>query len=74
MAVSQILASKNGPYRMEGGKITTVDSAGNEVEIERPRVSLCRCGHSATKPFCDGAHRSTGFVADEITILWSDEP
>jgi len=74
MAVTQIVASKNGPYRMEGGKLATVDTAGNETEIERPRVSLCRCGHSSTKPFCDGAHRECGFSADEVTIIWSDEP
>ncbi|MBI5759911.1 MAG: CDGSH iron-sulfur domain-containing protein, partial [Planctomycetales bacterium] len=23
----------------------------------------CRCGHSANKPFCDGAHRGSGFVS-----------
>lgn len=74
MAVTQILASKNGPYRMEGGKLVIIDSTGFETVVERPRVSLCRCGHSATKPFCDGAHRSSGFIADEVTVIWSDEP
>ncbi|MEZ4318352.1 MAG: CDGSH iron-sulfur domain-containing protein [Myxococcota bacterium] len=28
------------------------------------RVALCRCGHSANKPFCDNAHRDAGFQHD----------
>lgn len=28
-------------------------------------VALCRCGQSATRPFCDGSHRQCGFVAGE---------
>jgi CDGSH-type Zn-finger protein len=31
----------------------------NRVET----IALCRCGHSANKPYCDGAHAKVGFVA-----------
>ena len=36
---------------------------GSDGELgETPRVyALCRCGESASKPFCDGAHKAAGF-------------
>ena len=74
MAVTEIQAGKNGPYHMEGGVITTVNAQGNETVVQKPRVSLCRCGQSDSKPFCDGTHKTCGFVADEIIVRWSAEP
>jgi CDGSH-type Zn-finger protein len=35
-------------------------SDGQPVEV-RNRVTLCRCGHSENKPFCDGTHEEIGF-------------
>ncbi len=36
---------------------------GEEHELERPKLALCRCGLSGNKPFCDGTHKRTGFRA-----------
>lgn len=64
MAVT-IKALPNGPYRAAGPFLIT-DPKGNEIAIEEGRaVSLCRCGGSANKPFCDGTHARIGFQADE---------
>jgi len=35
-------------------------SDGTTYEV-RDRVTLCRCGHSSNKPFCDGTHKVVGF-------------
>ena len=45
----------NGPIRV-AGKFTVVDDKG-EVLAEMEKASLCRCGMSANKPFCDGSHK-----------------
>ncbi len=61
----RILVRLNGPYRVYG-PFKLVDADGNEFTLpaDREWVSLCRCGHSATKPFCDGTHKKIGFQAE----------
>ncbi|MBX5446714.1 MAG: CDGSH iron-sulfur domain-containing protein [Sphaerobacter sp.] len=50
------MVSRNGSYYVQG-KVLLVDHQGNEIPYEGEEVWLCRCGHSQTKPFCDGSHR-----------------
>jgi CDGSH-type Zn-finger protein/uncharacterized Fe-S cluster protein YjdI len=57
----RITASANGPLLLAGP--VTVRSADGRVALEGGKASLCRCGQSRNKPFCDGSHRETGFVS-----------
>lgn len=64
MSEVEITVRPNGPYRVKG-PVTLIDPTGATVRIEREYVSLCRCGHSKRKPFCDSSHRQIGFEAAE---------
>jgi len=60
-----IVVMNNGPYRILGENITIKDAAGNTFGLAgRTVVSLCRCGHSENKPFCDGTHARIGFQSE----------
>jgi CDGSH-type Zn-finger protein/uncharacterized Fe-S cluster protein YjdI len=55
--VNTVRVRENGPLAIEA-----------ELQIKgepqaTPRATLCRCGHSANKPYCDGAHATAGFTA-----------
>jgi len=52
---------KDGPLQVEGN-LEVVTGTGKTV-AKTSKTWLCRCGHSATKPFCDGTHRKVGFVS-----------
>lgn len=63
-----IVVRENGPYRVQG-PARIVDIDGNEYDVSaRKTVSLCRCGGSVTKPFCDGTHSRIGFIAAERAV------
>lgn len=50
----------NGPLRIDGWfEMTTTDS---QRFLCGGKTWLCRCGHSANKPFCDGTHKRIGFT------------
>jgi CDGSH iron-sulfur domain-containing protein 3 len=56
-----ITVRDNGNYKVEG-PITILDGEGHPIPVpEGKTVFLCRCGLSATKPFCDSSHRREGF-------------
>lgn len=64
-----ITPKPNGPLIVEG-PVRIMSADGTEITVP-PRkdgtpaqvVVLCRCGSSATKPFCDGSHRRIGFTS-----------
>lgn len=55
----QIGVMDDGPLYVQGG--IPVESGDGETYEVRNRLTLCRCGASANKPFCDGAHADAGF-------------
>jgi CDGSH iron-sulfur domain-containing protein 3 len=61
-----IKARDSGPYLVRGS-VTLTDADGNPYTLEGENIALCRCGASATKPFCDGSHKENGFHAPERT-------
>ena len=65
MEKTKVTILRNGPVRIEGD-FEILDPTGNAYGLAgRTIISLCRCGHSANKPFCDGSHNKNA---------WQDEP
>ncbi len=59
--MARITVNNNGPLRVEGD-FTIHDVQGNTFGLGgRTTISLCRCGHSENKPFCDGSHKRVNF-------------
>jgi len=55
----------NGSIRVEGD-FDLVDHEGGKYDLAgRTRISLCRCGLSKNKPFCDSSHRDGEFRSVE---------
>lgn len=63
MATTKITINNNGSLKVEGD-FEIVDAQGNSYGLQgRTVLSLCRCGQSKNKPFCDGSHKA-GFEHD----------
>jgi CDGSH-type Zn-finger protein len=57
MGKTKLTVNSNGSLKVEGD-FEIVDSQGNQYGLNgREIVSLCRCGRSVNKPFCDGSHK-----------------
>jgi CDGSH-type Zn-finger protein len=57
----KITVRPNGPLRVEGPIVLT-DADGNQWDLTgKPAISLCRCGASENRPFCDGSHKRIEF-------------
>lgn len=71
MSQVKITVRPNGPFRVDDpdGLVELVDANGNKFDLTgRPAFSLCRCGASVNKPFCDGTHSKIGFQAAEAAV------
>jgi CDGSH-type Zn-finger protein len=61
MAATKITVLNDGPLVVEGD-FEIVDQEVKSFWLAgRTKLSLCRCGHSERKPFCDGSHKRIGF-------------
>ena len=63
MSETRVTVKKNGPLIVEGA-FSVCDASGAAFDLDgRTKISLCRCGLSENKPFCDGSH-SGGFDSE----------
>lgn len=62
--MTKITVKNNGSLRIEGDFVIC-DAEGNAFDLAgRTAISLCRCGHSQNKPFCDSSHKRVGFQSE----------
>lgn len=62
-----ITVRPNGPFRVEdpNGVVDLVDAGGNKYDTAgKTGFSLCRCGGSNNRPFCDGSHKEKFLAPD----------
>ena len=68
MAGTKVQVMTNGSLRIEGD-FEIVDAEGRPFGLAgRTKVSLCRCGQSANKPFCDSTHKTCGFESVSVAF------
>jgi CDGSH-type Zn-finger protein len=59
---------ENGPLVVPAASLILVDHQGNPFPLPegKENIALCRCGQSSKKPFCDGSHKTCGFMAADL--------
>jgi CDGSH-type Zn-finger protein len=61
---AKVTVRNNGSLRLEG-EFIIYDAEGNAFDLGgRTAISLCRCGQSEDKPFCDGSHKKFEFQSE----------
>jgi CDGSH-type Zn-finger protein len=64
MGKATITVRTNGSIRVEGD-FELLDKEGGVFDLAgRTRISLCRCGLSRDKPFCDSSHKNGTFISE----------
>jgi len=65
MSEVKITIRENGPFLVTGPiELTGVDGKVYDL-AGKETIALCRCGASANRPFCDGAHKACGFESSD---------
>ncbi len=63
---TKIVVKSHGSIRVEGD-FELYDMNGNKFDLGgRTAISLCRCGQSKNKPFCDSTHKECGFQSEIV--------
>ncbi len=57
----KVIVTKDGPLHVQGGVELKDDQQSERVLVSKEHYTLCRCGKSKKKPFCDGSHIDIGF-------------
>jgi len=59
-----VTVESDGPYRCSGS--LELRTADGQLQAAATELTLCRCGLSRSKPYCDGAHRGAGLERERL--------
>lgn len=66
MTEATITTRLNGPLLVKG-PVKLIDHEGREYDLSgKETYALCRCGATNRRPFCDGTHKTCGWVSSEV--------